>query len=73
MSARRWWNVEANGRFCGRVEATSEEMREALGPYLDLRQDGLCIVLAPPRKPRKCSLGYDRKTLRGVFLLDGGR
>lgn len=48
MSARRWWYVEANKRYIGKVEATAEEMRDALGPYLDLRPNGEAIVWGRP-------------------------
>ena len=62
--AKRWFCVEAevhgSRRFIGRVEATPEELREAVGPWAEINtENGSCVVFSPPPKVRVLSTNAD--------------
>jgi hypothetical protein len=50
----RWWAVEVsrsdNRGYIGRVECTRAELREHLGPYVSINENGRVIVFGKPSR-----------------------
>ena len=52
---KRWWIIDVkvpgfNARYLGRLKATEEEVRHALGPYIDVTGNHVLVWGRPPER-----------------------